>query len=122
MTMFSELLARLKRAGVEAGKEGAIALHMHNYKFSSDGRTELGAAGLPYSEPSDYAAVPPNQFGCLFLPDRTQKGYHVEELADGAYYVSNGAYDAMFIRTGNGVIAVDAPATLGKSCSRRSRR
>jgi hypothetical protein len=51
----------------------------------------------------------------VFLPDRIQKGYHVEELADGAHYVSNGAYDAMFVRTGNGIIAVDAPLTLGKN-------
>jgi hypothetical protein len=64
-------------------------------------------SACPTLEPSDYAAVPPNAFGCVFLPDRIQKGYHVEELADGAYYVSNGAYDAMFISTCSGVIVVN---------------
>jgi hypothetical protein len=47
--MITDLLGHLKRLGAEGGKEGAIALHMHNYKFSSDGRTELGALGLPYT-------------------------------------------------------------------------
>jgi glyoxylase-like metal-dependent hydrolase (beta-lactamase superfamily II) len=43
-----------------------------------------------------------------------KKGYHAEEISDGAYWVTSGWYDCMFIRTGAGVIAVDAPPVLGE--------
>lgn len=41
------------------------------------------------------------------------KGYHVEEIADGLYWVTNGVYITMFLVTGEGVIVVDAPPMLG---------
>ena len=41
------------------------------------------------------------------------KGYLVEEIRDGLYWVSDGAYNTMFLVTREGVIAVDAPPTLG---------
>jgi glyoxylase-like metal-dependent hydrolase (beta-lactamase superfamily II) len=41
-------------------------------------------------------------------------GYHAEEIADGVHWVTSGWYDCMFIRTGSGVIAVDAPPALGE--------
>lgn len=78
-------------------------------------RPDLGAAGWSRTSASDYLAVPPEQTGTMFLPDRVRKGYHVEELADGVHYLSNGAYDCMFVRTGGGVVLVDAPLTLGNS-------
>ena len=43
------------------------------------------------------------------------KGYFVEEIKDGIYWVTEGAYQAMFLTTGEGVIVVDAPPTLGKN-------
>jgi glyoxylase-like metal-dependent hydrolase (beta-lactamase superfamily II) len=76
---------------------------------------ELGAAGFPYSTQSDYLPIPPNAQGSLFNPDRLKKGYFTEEMNDGVYYVTSGAYDAMFVRTGRGVIVVDAPPLLGKN-------
>jgi glyoxylase-like metal-dependent hydrolase (beta-lactamase superfamily II) len=41
------------------------------------------------------------------------KGYSVEEIRDGLYWVSDGAYNTMFLVTREGVVAVDAPPTLG---------
>ena len=76
---------------------------------------ELGAAGFPYSAQSDYLPIPPDAMGSLFHPDRLKKGYLVEEMGDGVYYITSGAYDAMFVRTGAGVIVVDAPPLLGKN-------
>jgi glyoxylase-like metal-dependent hydrolase (beta-lactamase superfamily II) len=76
---------------------------------------ELGAAGFPYSTQADYLPIPPNAQGSLFHPDRLKKGYYTEEMNDGVYYVTSGAYDAMFVRTGGGVIVVDAPPLLGKN-------
>ena len=42
-----------------------------------------------------------------------EKGYAVIEIADGLYWVTTGNYEAMFLTTGEGVIAVDAPPTIG---------
>ncbi len=42
-----------------------------------------------------------------------QKGYWVEELGDGLYFLTDGLYTTMFLTTGRGVIAVDAPPSLG---------
>ncbi|MFD9665061.1 MBL fold metallo-hydrolase [Rhodococcus sp. NPDC059968] len=81
-------------------------------------RYGLGAAGMPYTSLSDYRPIPPNATGSLFLPDRLEKGYHVEELNDGVFYLTSGAYDCMFIATGNGVVAVDAPPLLGDNILR----
>jgi glyoxylase-like metal-dependent hydrolase (beta-lactamase superfamily II) len=43
------------------------------------------------------------------------KGYLVEEIKDGLYWVTDGAYQAMFLTTGQGVIAVDAPPSIGEN-------
>ena len=43
------------------------------------------------------------------------KGYFVDEIADGIYWVSGSFYQAMFLTTGEGVIAVDAPQPMGAS-------
>jgi glyoxylase-like metal-dependent hydrolase (beta-lactamase superfamily II) len=44
---------------------------------------------------------------------RLAKGYVVQEIRNGLYWVSDGAYNTMFLVTSGGVIAVDAPPTLG---------
>jgi glyoxylase-like metal-dependent hydrolase (beta-lactamase superfamily II) len=41
------------------------------------------------------------------------KGYSVQEIRDGLYGVTDGAYNTMFLVTSEGVIAVDALPTLG---------
>ena len=43
------------------------------------------------------------------------KGYLVEEIRDGLYWVTDGAYNTMFLTTGQGVIAVDALPSIGES-------
>ena len=43
------------------------------------------------------------------------KGYLVEEISDGLYWITDGAYQAMFLVTGEGVIAVDAPPSIGQN-------
>ncbi|MFQ5969183.1 MAG: MBL fold metallo-hydrolase [Nitrososphaerales archaeon] len=44
-----------------------------------------------------------------------EKGYLVEEIKDGLYWVTEGAYQVMFLTTGEGVIVVDAPPTIGEN-------
>ncbi|WP_216870309.1 MBL fold metallo-hydrolase [Modestobacter excelsi] len=40
-------------------------------------------------------------------------GYAIEELGDRVFWLSDGAYQSMFVVTDEDVIAVDAPPTLG---------
>jgi glyoxylase-like metal-dependent hydrolase (beta-lactamase superfamily II) len=42
-----------------------------------------------------------------------QKGYLVEEIGDGLYWATEGAYQVMFLATGQGVIVCHAPASIG---------
>ena len=43
------------------------------------------------------------------------KGYLVEEISDGLYWITDGAYNTIFLTTGEGVIAVDAPPSIGEN-------
>jgi glyoxylase-like metal-dependent hydrolase (beta-lactamase superfamily II) len=43
------------------------------------------------------------------------KGYLVQEIRDHLYWVTDGVYNTMFLVTGKGVIAVDAPPSIGKN-------
>ena len=42
-----------------------------------------------------------------------ENGYFVGEIADGLYWVTEGFYQMMFLTTGEGVIVVDAPPSIG---------
>ena len=58
------------------------------------------------------AALPDTSFGPQV--DFT-KGYLVEEISDGLFWVTDGAYNTMFLTTGQGVIAIDAPPSIGEN-------
>lgn len=47
------------------------------------------------------------------VPIDPAKGYFVEEIGDGLYWLTEGAYTMMFLTTGEGVIVVDAPPSIG---------
>jgi glyoxylase-like metal-dependent hydrolase (beta-lactamase superfamily II) len=79
---------------------------------------ELGAAGMPYTTQGDYLPLPAEAMSTVVGRDRIKKGYDTQQIGDGIYYVTNGSYDAMFVRTGNGVIVVDTPPTLGENMRR----
>jgi glyoxylase-like metal-dependent hydrolase (beta-lactamase superfamily II) len=42
-----------------------------------------------------------------------ETGIHVGELGDGLYWMTEGVYQVMFATTGEGVIVVDAPPSIG---------
>ncbi len=56
--------------------------------------------------------LPETALGPTIPPD---KGYLVEEIADELYWVTDGAYQGIFLVTGEGVIAVDAPPSIGEN-------
>lgn len=53
--------------------------------------------------------VPENARGPAIPKD---KGYLIQDLGDNLYFLTNGAYNTMFMVTDEGVIAVDAPQQL----------
>ena len=48
-------------------------------------------------------------------PPIPAKGYLVQQIRDHLYWVTDGVYNTMFLVTDKGVIAVDAPPTIGKN-------
>ena len=44
----------------------------------------------------------------------SDKGYHVTEIADGVFWLIGSGYQTMFLTTGQGVIAIDAPQPIGE--------
>ncbi|WP_458742936.1 MBL fold metallo-hydrolase [Candidatus Nitrosocosmicus sp. T] len=44
-----------------------------------------------------------------------EKGYLVEEIRDNLYWVTNGSYNTMFLVTDDGVVAIDAPPSIGQN-------
>ena len=51
-------------------------------------------------------------------PELPAEGYVLQEVADGIFWIGDGSYQMMFVVTGEGVIAVDAPPTLGHNILR----
>jgi glyoxylase-like metal-dependent hydrolase (beta-lactamase superfamily II) len=65
-----------------------------------------------------YAPVPPAAGG----PALSDEGYVLEEIGDRLFWLADGFYQMMFLVTVDGVIAVDAPPTLGHNIRRAIRK
>lgn len=48
-------------------------------------------------------------------PTIPAKGYLVQQIRDHLYWVTDGTYNTMFLVTDKGVVAVDAPPSIGKN-------
>jgi glyoxylase-like metal-dependent hydrolase (beta-lactamase superfamily II) len=59
---------------------------------------------------STIGSIPENALGPAIPQD---KGYLIQELGDNLYFLTNGAYNTMFMVTDEGAIAVDAPPAIG---------
>jgi len=55
-------------------------------------------------------------------PEVSSAGYAMEEIADCIFWLGDGQYQSMFVVSDEGVIAVDAPPTLGNNILRAMRR
>ncbi len=60
----------------------------------------------------DFAPVPETSYDSSI---DLSNGYHVAEISNGLYWVTEGVYQMMFLVTGEGVIAVDAPPSIGEN-------
>lgn len=54
-----------------------------------------------------------NQDNIIRAQTENEKGYELQEMGGGAYVVSSTGYNSMFLVTGEGVIVVDAPPSIG---------
>lgn len=68
----------------------------------------IAPPGVPVA---DYFDLPASIQG----PAIGEKGYHVAEIGDGVYWVTEGVYQMMFVVADDGVIVVDAPPTIGEN-------
>ncbi len=48
-------------------------------------------------------------------PPIPSKGYLVEEIRDGLYWITDGVYNTMFLVSDQGVTAIDAPPSIGEN-------
>ena len=64
--------------------------------------------------PTPTAPVPPPAKG----PAIPASGYLVEEIAERTYWLTDGLYQMIFLVTAEGVVAVDAPPTIGNNIPR----
>jgi glyoxylase-like metal-dependent hydrolase (beta-lactamase superfamily II) len=91
--------------GSPAPSAGCTDCHAGTPDFSAAARRTREASTHP---------VPTSARG----PEVGEAGYVMEELADGVFWLGDGAYQSMFVVTDEGVIAVDAPPTLGNNILR----
>lgn len=75
-------------------------------------------AAISITDPAVYATsndtmtqIPESAKG----PSIPEKGYLVEEIGDNLYWVTDGIYNTMFLVTDEGVVAVDAPPSIGQN-------
>jgi glyoxylase-like metal-dependent hydrolase (beta-lactamase superfamily II) len=71
----------------------------------------LWVSGCFYAAQAQEKHPTPELVGGPTIP--ADKGYIALEIRDGLYWVSDGAYNTMFLVTSQGVVAIDAPPTLG---------
>jgi glyoxylase-like metal-dependent hydrolase (beta-lactamase superfamily II) len=62
----------------------------------------------------DYAPIPPSALG----PALNEQGYYVGRVERDLYWVTDGAYQAAFLTSRDGVVLFDAPPTIGHNLQR----
>ena len=74
--------------------------------------TFAGSSQAQDRETGMFAPLPSSTVGPMV--DQA-KGFLVEDLGDGLYWLTEGIYQVMFLTTGEGVIVVDAPPSIGQN-------
>ncbi len=112
MTALPDNSAAANRRAFLAGAAAAVAAPT---AFAVLGATApasaSAAAGCP---PPGYAPVPPSALG----PALNADGYFAGPITGTLYWVTDSAYQAMFLTTRDGVVLVDAPPTIGHNLLR----
>ena len=96
-------------AGTGAAAAGATAAALIGGPLAG-----TAAAAQPGCPPGNYAPIPKSALG----PPLNADGYFVGQIRGDLYWVADSAYQAMFLTTKDGVVIVDAPATIGHNLLR----
>jgi hypothetical protein len=72
----------------------------------------VSAADL--SDLPEFAPVPRSALG----PAVNEQGYFVDRVERNMYWVTDGTYQCAFLTTSDGVVLLDAPATIGNNTRR----
>lgn len=104
-----------RRDFLRRGALGGVGLSL---AAAMAGYPAVGIVGAQeQSGTQEFAPIPEAARG----PAISEQGYLVEEIGQGLYYVTDGVYQMMFLTTGRGVIAVDAPPNIGENIVRAIR-
>src|SRR3954469_24190706 len=77
--------------------------------------TTAPAAGASSTPPlPDFAPIPPSAFG----PALNDQGFYVGRVERNLYWVTDGVYVSAFLTTPDGVVLLDAPASIGGNLQR----
>ena len=96
-------------AGTGAAAVGATAAALLGGPLAG-----TAAAAEPGCPAGTYAPIPKSALG----PPLNADGYFVGQIAGDLYWVTDSAYQAMFLTTTDGVVIVDAPDTIGHNLLR----
>jgi glyoxylase-like metal-dependent hydrolase (beta-lactamase superfamily II) len=80
--------------------------------------TDVAAGGTGAVVPGGQSAETADVAGAAKGPPIPAAGYLVEEIADRVYWLTDGLYQMIFVTTAEGVVAVDAPPTIGNNILR----
>ena len=101
-----------------AQQQQLSGIQSSNALFQEDEETAyLKFASQAIKQSSNSSAIGAN----IQLPETAKgppipaKGYLVQQIRGGLYWLTDGAYQTMFMVTDKGVVAVDAPPTIGNN-------
>ena len=91
---------------------GIVTTSFSDNSSASDSNniTSQNDTRLSSSPTTNQSAIPEAAIGPTIPPE---KGYLVEEIRGGLYWVTDGSYNTMFLVTDEGVVAIDAPPSIG---------
>jgi glyoxylase-like metal-dependent hydrolase (beta-lactamase superfamily II) len=87
-----------------------IAASLSSGSSISSNSTSNSTQASSSSSSTNQLAIPEAAIGPTIPPE---KGYFVEEIGGGLYWITDGSYNTMFLVTDEGVVAVDAPPSIG---------
>jgi glyoxylase-like metal-dependent hydrolase (beta-lactamase superfamily II) len=89
---------------------GIVAASFTTNSSASNTNITSQNTAQPSSLTTNQSAIPAAAVGPTIPPE---KGYLVEEIGGGLYWVTDGTYNVMFMVTEGGVVAIDAPPSIG---------
>jgi glyoxylase-like metal-dependent hydrolase (beta-lactamase superfamily II) len=87
-----------------------VSTEIVDVSLNSTNSSTSNATTTQTSSSANQSGIPETAIGPTIPPE---KGYFVEEIRDGLYWVTDGSYNTMFLVTDEGVVAVDAPPSIG---------